>query len=110
SRGLNSVRSCMFLAATYASESHSFRSEMCCRRMVYMELLTEFAASTSRYYKHGSAEGVRRPSARLLCSSPLALPGKRGPVIRRLPLLLFPHLQLRGTQSRRRSLTLLQHQ
>lgn len=29
-------------------ESHSARSDMCCRRTVHMELVTEFAFSTSR--------------------------------------------------------------
>src|SRR5262245_64833293 len=48
----------------------------------------------------------RRPIAAL---SPFSLKRERGPVIRRLPLTLPPHLDLRRTQGRRRTLTILEH-
>src|SRR5262245_15071722 len=41
--------------------------------------------------------------------SPFALQSERGPVIRRLPLTLPPHLDLRRTQGRRRTLTILEY-
>ena len=50
-----------------------------------------------------------RPLTPIAALSPFALKRERGPIIRRLPLPLPPHFDLRRAQGRRRSLTILEH-
>src|SRR5262249_6667380 len=84
----------------------------------HLKNLISIERSSSYSSPARSGSGSRRESslanavsvnAHIVSLSPLALKHERAPIKCRLPLLLFPHLDLRLAQRRRRAQTVAQH-